>query len=96
MTWVYLDNTREAGCFTVGHYAPDGKFVPESDHGSPEAAAGRVHFLNGRRPGRHETPASDDLSRHLPSDEDDETFPGNPGDKPRGPRIRIPGTRLPR
>ena len=35
-------------CFwTVGFYAPDGKWVPESDHDTSEEAAGRVHYLNG-------------------------------------------------
>ena len=35
------------GLWTVGHYAPDGKFHPESDYNSPDAASQRVHFLNG-------------------------------------------------
>lgn len=32
--------------YTVGHYAPEG-WVPESDHVTSEAAAARVHYLNG-------------------------------------------------
>lgn len=34
-------------CWTVGFYRPDGKFEPDSDHKTPEAAAERVHWLNG-------------------------------------------------
>ncbi len=33
--------------WTVGHYDPDGKFVPEGDYETPGAAAARVHYLNG-------------------------------------------------
>lgn len=36
-----------AGCWTVGSYTPDGKWHPESDHRSADAAAARVHYLNG-------------------------------------------------
>jgi hypothetical protein len=35
------------GIFTVGFYRPDGEWVPESDHGTSEEAAGRAHYLNG-------------------------------------------------
>jgi hypothetical protein len=38
------------GVWSSGHYAPDGKFQPESDYNSPGAAAQRVHFLNGGKP----------------------------------------------
>lgn len=43
--YVYIPS--EPGLFTVGHYSPDGKWVPESDHESKDAAASRVHYLNG-------------------------------------------------
>lgn len=33
--------------WTVGHYKPDGSWVPESDHPDKETAAYRVHYLNG-------------------------------------------------
>ena len=33
--------------YTVGYYAPDGKWYPESDHDNSEEAAKRVHYLNG-------------------------------------------------
>lgn len=33
--------------YTVGHYDPSGKWISESDHTTPEAAAARVHYLNG-------------------------------------------------
>lgn len=47
MTWVY--KRTEPGLWTVGYpYGPDGeKWEPESDHGSPEEAAQRAHWLNG-------------------------------------------------
>lgn len=44
-TWVYLRS--EPQLWTVGFYRPDGKWESESDHGSPEEAATRVHYLNG-------------------------------------------------
>lgn len=45
-TWVYR-YSREASVWTVGFYDPTGKWVPESDHTSADAAAKRVHWLNG-------------------------------------------------
>lgn len=55
-SWVYkqteggwpLDNgTWCRGLWTVGFYTPDGTWLPESDHNSPDDAAARVHYLNG-------------------------------------------------
>lgn len=43
--WVYRQS--EPGLWTVGFYEPSGKWQPESDHESREAAGGRVHYLNG-------------------------------------------------
>jgi hypothetical protein len=43
----YVYQSFEAGLWTVGFYRPDGKFEPESDHGSSEEAAKRVAWLNG-------------------------------------------------
>lgn len=43
--WVFIQS--EPGLWTVGFYDPKGKWQPESDHSSSEAAAARVHFLNG-------------------------------------------------
>ncbi|MCA9244460.1 MAG: hypothetical protein KDA32_10925 [Phycisphaerales bacterium] len=43
--WVYVNS--EPGLWTVGHYTPSGAWVPESDHESKDAAAERVHYLNG-------------------------------------------------
>lgn len=40
---VYLTGSL----WTVGFYSPDGKWNPESDHKTPEAASQRVHYLNG-------------------------------------------------
>ena len=47
MSYVYLDFRSKAGCFTVGFYDPNGEFHPESDHDTQDAAAARVHYLNG-------------------------------------------------
>lgn len=43
--WLYIQS--EKGLWTVGFYDPTGAWQPESDHGSREAAAARVHYLNG-------------------------------------------------
>jgi len=43
----YLYIRSEPQLWTVGFYAPDGTWHPESDHGSPEEAAERVTRLNG-------------------------------------------------
>ena len=43
----YDDDGINHKLYTVGHYSPDGKFIPESDHGTIEEAANRVHYLNG-------------------------------------------------
>lgn len=45
--YVYLQS--ELGLWTVGFYTPDGKWMSESDHPTPEDAAKRVAFLNGTR-----------------------------------------------
>jgi len=44
--YVYIQS--EPGLWTVGFYTPDGKWMPESDHTSPNEAAERVAWLNGR------------------------------------------------
>lgn len=43
--WVYM--RTEPGLWTVGFYAPDGIWHADSDHGSSDEAAERVHYLNG-------------------------------------------------
>lgn len=45
MTWVYIQS--EPGLWTVGFYTPDGAWHPERDYNHREAAAERVHYLNG-------------------------------------------------
>ncbi|MBA7533939.1 hypothetical protein ES705_26185 [subsurface metagenome] len=45
MQYVYIKS--EPNLWTVGFYAPSGEWQPESDHASKEAAAARVHWLNG-------------------------------------------------
>ena len=44
---MYVYIRSEPQLWTVGHYGDDGKFEPESDHGSPDEAAMRVNALNG-------------------------------------------------
>ncbi len=43
--YVYIKS--EPGLWTVGHYAPDGAWMPESDQLTTEEAANRVAWLNG-------------------------------------------------
>lgn len=43
--WVYLQS--EPHLWTVGFYSPDLKWHPDSDHDTQDAAAARVHYLNG-------------------------------------------------
>jgi hypothetical protein len=43
--FVYIKS--EPNLYTVGHYDPQGKWVPESDWESRQKAAARVHYLNG-------------------------------------------------
>lgn len=47
--YVYeeTEHTSAHVLYTVGHYAPDGQFHPESDHGDSAAAASRTAYLNG-------------------------------------------------
>lgn len=43
----YVYKKTEPSLWTVGFYAPDGTWIPESDHGSREKAAERVRWLAG-------------------------------------------------
>ena len=45
MQWMYRHT--EPRLWTVGFYDPSGQWEPESDHASEDAAALRVHWLNG-------------------------------------------------
>jgi hypothetical protein len=45
--YVYIESQR--GLWTVGFYKPNGDWVAESDHTTPEAAAKRVAWLNGSK-----------------------------------------------
>lgn len=45
--YVYINS--EPGLYTVGFYDPQGKFNPESDYTTTEAAANRVAYLNGTK-----------------------------------------------
>lgn len=49
---TYYYKRSEPQLWTVGSDDGRGKWTPESDHGSPEAAAQRVIELNGGRPAR--------------------------------------------
>lgn len=56
MSYVYIQTERNPALYTVGFYKPDifnggYKFEAESDHDTKEAAAARVHYLNGGQPG---------------------------------------------
>lgn len=53
MTWMYKQT--EPTLWAVGPYDGDGRWEPESDHGSAGEAAARVHWLNGGTP-----PANDE------------------------------------
>ena len=46
MSYVYIESEHNA-LWTVGFYKPNGKWVAESDHNTEQAAAERVHYLNG-------------------------------------------------
>jgi hypothetical protein len=46
---MYVYVKAESTCYTVGFYDPTGKFVPESDHKTPDDAADRVAWLNGQK-----------------------------------------------
>lgn len=47
--YVYInsEHSPDHDLYTVGFYAPDGKWNPESDWATKEEAAKRVHYLNG-------------------------------------------------
>lgn len=45
LMWVY--KKTEPTLYTVGYYDPSGEWHPEGDYPSKDAAAQRVHFLNG-------------------------------------------------
>ena len=46
----YVYKQSEPQLWTVGFYEPSGKWVPESDHNTPEKAADRCRYLNGGMP----------------------------------------------
>jgi len=46
--YVYIKS--EPNLWTVGFYDPQGKWIPESDHGNQHDAAERVVRLNGGHP----------------------------------------------
>lgn len=48
---TYIYRRTEEQLWTVGYYDPSDRWQPVSDHGSPEEAAEKVHYLNGGCPG---------------------------------------------
>lgn len=46
--WVYIQS--EPRLWTVGFYAPDGTWHPDSDHEAKDDAARRAAWLNGGTP----------------------------------------------
>ena len=44
---MYVYKQTESRLWTVGYYAPNGEWYPESDHENPEDAAKRAAWLNG-------------------------------------------------
>lgn len=51
-SYVYIKSVSDVNgnsLFTVGHYAPDGRWIPESDHATSDQAAERTAWLNGER-----------------------------------------------
>lgn len=46
---MYVYIRSEPYLYTVGHYAPGGEWIPESDHETSDDAAARVAYLNGGR-----------------------------------------------
>ena len=44
---MYVYIRSEPNLFTVGFYAPNGEWNPDSDFGTREEARERVHYLNG-------------------------------------------------
>ena len=47
--YVYIKSEEQL--YTVGFYTPNNEWVGESDYGTREDAAARVHYLNGGSPG---------------------------------------------
>lgn len=47
---MYVYRMSKPNLFTVGFYAPTGKWMPERDYGMRIDAARRVHYLNGGGP----------------------------------------------
>lgn len=47
MNYVYVKSSVARFKYTVGFYDPNGQWHPEGDYETKEAAAARVHYLNG-------------------------------------------------
>jgi len=60
-SYVYIKS--EPGLWTVGFYDPSGKWQPESDHVHRDAAAERVHYLNGGNDGDGESESTAETIR---------------------------------
>ncbi|MGW0058093.1 hypothetical protein [Nocardia nova] len=62
---MYSYMRTETELWTVGHYDPEGKWIPESDHGSSEEAADRVVLLNGGTPPNRAAATTGDVGDRL-------------------------------
>jgi hypothetical protein len=62
--WIYICSERSScySLYTVGFYNPKGEWQSESDYGTKEEAAARVHYLNG---GKDEKNVPEWLSQAL-------------------------------
>lgn len=55
--YVYIKTESNPDLYTVGHYSPDDKFHPESDHSDVSSAVSRVCELNGGEAARRKSAA---------------------------------------
>ena len=54
--WVYIRTEFSPyELYTVGFYSPNGEWRTDSDHGTREDAARRVHYLNGGKESANDT-----------------------------------------
>lgn len=75
--YVYIRSEPEL--WTTGHYAPDGTWVPESDHESVRHAAERAAYLNG-----YSNSPAYDLVAHMRRQIDFSIRAFGPGERSQG------------
>lgn len=74
MPSIWLYRRTEPTLWTVGFYTPAGTWEPETDHGTADEAAARVHWLNG---GTAPDPAPIEHRVDVDEDDDDEGCQGH-------------------